>query len=274
MGGLFVRKTLGFCIMAVHLHKLLPLLFHPSGAQWKRGDFRPLLKTALLSNVAIASLYVHYMSDLVNMGADGLPKLVLGLLGFETLVLFYYVLASRRVTRGPAVAMPEGKTPSSVVSRIVGRTVVLVSSAMMLIAGRDLLFPGYILEMIPRDDIYLEWTGALLHSPPADSPEAAEHGINAPFYIADKFLSQLLALHVVILCLYKFVSAFLIRYGSDGSGVVASKMIWKASAVGGAMLVLAFRLFAPAAKSASLDLRWHLMCLAYETLVLGLYGFL
>ena len=144
---------------------------------------------------------------------------------------------------------------------------------MVLVAGRDLFFPGEILDFIPRDDIYLEWTNSFLHSPPEGTPEAAENGLTREFYVADKFLSQYMALHILILCAYKFISAFGVRYGSDGSGMVKSRMIWKAQAVGDALILFLFRLFSPAALTASLDLRWHLMFIAYATFILGLYGF-
>ena len=170
--------------------------------------------------------------------------------------------------------MTDGKTPSSVVSRIVARTVALVSGAVALIAGRDLFFPGKIIGFIPRDDIYLEWTGAFIHSPPEGSPEAEDVGMMTALHVGDKFLGQLLGLNFLVLCLYKFVSSFLVRFGSDGGGEVKARMIWKAQCLGNLLVLFLFRLFTSAAGSASLDLRWHLMAMAYETFILGIYGFL
>lgn len=273
MGGLFVRKLLGATAMGVQIHKLFPILFHPKGCLWKRGDFRPLLTIAIISNIAIATLYGLYLEDFSTANAEGLPKIFIFLLAFEAIVLIYYLLGMKKITRGPAVVMPEGKTPKSIVSRILARTVTIVTGITAMIAGRDLFFPGYILKFFPRDEIYLEWTGAFLHSPPEGSAEAADQSMDAPFYIADKFLSQMLALNVLILALYKFASAFLIRYGADGSGVQKTKIIWQGSFAGMSMIFLIFRLFAPAAKSASWDPRWHLMSMGYELIIFFLYAF-
>lgn len=159
-------------------------------------------------------------------------------------------------------------------SRVVARTVAVCTGAISLIAGRDLFYPGQIIDFIPRDDIYLEWTGAFLHSPPDGSIEAEENAITAAFFVADKFLSQHMALCFLLLSFYKIVSAFFINYGNDGSGEIKARMIWKAQFLGDGLILFLFRLFASAAKSASLDLRWHLMVIAYEACILGLYGFL
>lgn len=273
MGGFFVRKLAGAAGLAVQLQKLLPLLFHPLDARWKMGHFRPLLWTAIVANMILAAFYTSYLGDFAAAGADGLPRIFIGVQAAESVVILFYLFSSRKIKKGPAVAMPDGKTPESVTSRIVARTVGIVSGAISLIAGRDFFFPGQIIDFIPRDDIYLEWTGAFLHSPPEGTPEAEEHGLMTGLYIGDKFLAQLLGLNFLLLCLYKFVSSVLVKYGSDGSGQVKARMIWKAQALGNALILFLFRLFAPAAASASLDLRWHLMSLAYETFVLGLFGF-
>lgn len=272
MGGFFVRKVCGAAALGVHLHKLMPLLFHPAGAQWVMGHFRPLFMASLIGNLAIVIFYGLYLEDLASAGADALPKCIMAVLLFETLVIAYYLATSRNTKRGPAVAMQDGKTPNSVQARIVMKTTMICSSMMSLIAARDLFFPGSIIDFLPRDDIYLEWTNAFFHSPPAGSAEDADQGLAAPLFIGDKFMSQLMALHILILCLYKIVSGC-IRHGSDGSGLIKGKMMWKASALGNGFILLCFRLFAPAAASASLDLRWHLMVIAYETFILGMYHF-
>ncbi|VEU33345.1 unnamed protein product [Pseudo-nitzschia multistriata] len=274
MGGLFVRKVGGAACLAVQLQKLMPLLFHPANAQWKRGHFRPLFATSIVANLVLVAFYgIAIREELAAVGADGLPTMFVGVLLFETIVMLGY-LATSRYTKGPAVALQQGKTPTSVVSRIVARTNFLVSGMICVIAGRDLFSPGTILGFIPRDDIYLEWTGAFLHSPPEGSPEAETQGTERDFFVGEKYLSQFLALNMLILCLYKFVAAFVVRYRNDGGGCIQARMIWKAQAVGSALVLYLFRLFSPAASTASLDFRWHLMMLAYETLILGLYGFL
>jgi hypothetical protein len=270
MGGFFVRKAAGAAAMAAHLHKLLPMLVHPSKAQWAMGHFRPVLWTSLAADLAVVAFYGAYLGDMEAHRAGELPKCIMGLMVAEMLVVLYYLFRSRKVRRGPAVAMKEGKTPASVPSRIVTRTVLIVSVVMVVVAGRDLFFPGTILDWIPRDDVYLEWTGALIHSPPDGSPESADHGLEAPLHVGDRFVSQYLALHVLILCLYKFASAF-IRYGTDGRGEVQCRMIWKSAAIGDFLILCVFRIFTPAAASASLDLRWHLMLLGYEMFILGAF---
>lgn len=272
MGGLFIRKVGGAAVLVVQSQKLLPLLFHPTGAMWNKGHFRPLLITAAISNFMLAAFYGMYMEDFAAANAEMLPLVFIGALVFETIVITYYLATQKKATtRARSVAMPEGKTPKSVVSRILTRTVLIVSGFQALIAARDLFFPGYILHFIPRDDIYLEWTGAFLHSPPEGSEEAQDQAMTSSLYIGDLYLSQLMALNILILCMYKFVSALFIRCGRDGSGLVKSKMIWKCQVFGNILNLLLFRLFAPAALSASLDLRWHLMAFAYETVILGEY---
>jgi hypothetical protein len=211
------------------------------------------------------------MEDFSAANADALPKLFIGALALESLVMLYYLATQKKSGTTGSVIMPAGKTPRSVTNRIVTRTIMIVSGFRAVIAVRDLFFPGRIIEIIPRDDIYLEWTGAFLHSPPEGSEEAEEGSMTSPLYIGDKFLSQLMALNILILCLYKFVSALFIRFGHDGSGTIKCKMIWRVQALSDAMLTFLFRLFAPAAMSASLDLRWHLMAFAYETFILGMY---
>ena len=132
-----------------------------------------------------------------------------------------------------------------------------------------MFFPGFIIDIIPRDEIYLEWTNAFFHSPPEGSSEALDNGLAAPLYIADKFVSQFMALNLLILCMYKLVSCIMIRIGSDGSGEIKAKIIWKIQAIGNALLLFVLRIFTPAASTASLDLRWHLVLFAFETLILG-----
>jgi len=163
----------------------------------------------------------------------------------------------------------KSKTPRSIVSKIVMRTVVIVSGVMTIIAGRDLFFPGTIIPGIPRDDIYLEWTNAFLHSPPHGSPEFKEHYLEAPLFVGDKYVGQLMALYILIGCMHKFVTSFFIRYGTHNKGINQCKVIWRVQALGDALFMFILRLFAHAANSASLDLRWHLMCVTYQTLIIG-----
>ena len=269
MGGFFVRKLAGGAGCAVHLHKILPFISHEPGAQWKGGHFRPLLMTAVVGNIAIAAFYAAYLEDLTAAGAQQIPLAMLAVLAIETLAMLFYLYSSRQTKRLPAVAMPEGKTPSSPNSNIVTRTTLIVTSLIAVVAARDLFLPGTIIDLIPRDDIYLEWTNAFLHSPPEGSPEATDQGLEAPLYIGDKFVSQLAAMYILVLCLYKYVTAVGIRFGADGSGGPKSRMIWKGSFVGDSLILLCFRFFTHAARSASFDTRWHLVFLSYEAFILG-----
>lgn len=174
--------------------------------------------------------------------------------------------------------------PNSIPSRIALRTVLIVSTTISLISIRDVFFAGTILPFIPRDDIYLEWTGSFFHSPPPDTVEADEYGLESPLYSGDKFMSQLMGMYFLLGCVWKFSSVCAWSKGNrnmestspenvDRHGVVSSKMIWKAQALGDMLILFMLRMFAPAAMSASLDLRWHLMTVAYEMVILGLYGF-
>eukprot|EP00934_Nitzschia_sp_Nitz4_P000684 Nitzschia sp. Nitz4//scaffold166_size90379//70452//71706//NITZ4_005069-RA/size90379-augustus-gene-0.6-mRNA-1//1//CDS//3329538232//684//frame0 len=273
MGGLFVRKMGGAAFMALQIQKLMPMLVHPVEARWKHGHFRPMLWTAVITNMLMAAFYGLYLGELEAAGAQTLPTMFIIVLVVEAVMILSFLHAAGTIERGPAKLM-ENKTPDSVPSRIVARTVAMCSGAMMLIAGRDLFFPGYILKFIPRDDIYLEWTGALLHSPPDGSVEAREEGYAAALYIGDKFLSQHMALCILLLCLYKVVSSFFIRYGSDGGGMAKARIIWKAQSIADGLVLFLFRLFTSAASSASLDIRWHLMIIAYEAGVFFLCGYL
>jgi len=218
--------------------------------------------------------YAMYLPDLAAAGADGLANTFMAVLCIESMVILSYLYSSRKVTGGPAVAMTDGKNPSSLPSRIVCRTVLVCTGAVSLIAGRDLFFPGKIISFVPRDDIYLEWTNAFFHSPPEGTMESEENGMMTELFVGDKFLSQFMALNLLLLSLFKLVSGFAIRYGSDGSGLVKARMMWRTLFFGNFMVVIMIRLFASAAVSASLDLRWHIMTLGYETLIFGAYSFL
>mmetsp|Transcript_28810 Transcript_28810/g.44288 ORF Transcript_28810/g.44288 Transcript_28810/m.44288 type:complete len:403 (+) Transcript_28810:3-1211(+) len=272
MGGLFVRKVGGAASLAVQTQKLFPLLFHPTGAQWSLGHFNPVFYLAAIGNIATIVFYSVYAADFAAADADGLVNIICGALTMETFVIIAYLITGKFKTGSP-VTLPEGKIPTSVVSRIVSKTITFVTGFMTIIWTRDLLFPGEILPF-PRDDIYLEWTGAFLHSPPEGSAEDSEHGMETALFVADKFLSQFMALNMLILCCYKFTTAYFIKYGIDGSGKQKCRMIWKSQTIGDSLILFMFRLFANAAFSASLDLKWHLMAMAYETFLLGLFGFL
>jgi hypothetical protein len=277
MGGFFIRKLTGGTGCIIQLHKIIPLLFiHEPNAYWYIGHYQPLLLTAIGTNIAIILFYISYYDTLLSANAHYIPILVITLLSIETIVMFIYLFTIRRNrhtrSRLPAIAMPIGKTPNSFVSNITTRTTCIVTTMICIVSIRDLFFPGFILDIIPRDDIYLEWTNALLHSPPFNSPEGKEYGIEAPLYIGDKFIAQLGALYIIILCIYKYVSTIYVRFGNDGSGIVQAKMIWKVSCIGDIVLLICFRLFSHAAKSASYDTRYHLILLSYEAIIFGTYN--
>jgi hypothetical protein len=276
MGGFFVRKLAGGAGCVVQLHKIIPLVFvHEPKAQWLLGHYQNLLLLAVLGNVAIVLFYFSYWDDLTSARAQTIPLLAISALLIESAVMLTYwiQICINPKQRLPAVAMPPGKTPNSFVSNITTRTTCIVTTLITVLAARDLFFPGSIIDIVPRDDIYLEWTNALLHSPPKNTPEAIDHGMEAPLYVGDKFISQLGALYLLILCMYKYFSTILIRYGNDGCGSIKARMIWKVSCLGDASMLLCYRLFAHAAKSASYDTHYHLVLLSYEAIIFGTLHF-
>lgn len=310
MGGLFIRKMCGVAGLVYHTTKLWPIVFqHPPqfdatkkskggrrwvGASWSAGHYDPLLTLGMIGNVCIAMFYLSRMNDLKDAGAQGMGQVFLLMSFIESFVFGMYLLSRRtkndNATSGGQVVVDIATTgeydpmedPKSLPSRIVARTVFIVSSLISLISLRELFFPGTIIPFLPRDDIYLEWTGAFLHSPPPDTVEADENGLGAPLFAGDKFVSQLLGLYLSLGCMFKVCSAHGWSKGNrnmgklesvDRSGVISSRMIWKVQSLGNMLLLGMLRLFTPAAKSASLDLRWHLMLVAYEAFILFFYAF-
>ncbi len=299
MGGLFVRKMSGVAGLAYHTTKIWPIVFHSPphydtksknarwvGASWSAGHFDPLLALGMIGDVCIAIFHINRMDDLTNAGARGIGMAFVYASLIEAIIFGIYLLSrrmSRRMNHKAARTVnattdrydPE-EDPNSLPSRIVARTVLIISSLMSLVSLRDIFFPGTIISFIPRDDIYLEWTGAFFHSPPPDTVEADENGLEAPLFEGDKFVSQLLGLYLSLCCLFKLMSALGWSKGDrsssgvnvDRSGVVSSRMIWKAQAFGNALVLVMLRFFTPAALTASLDLRWHLMMVAYEAFIL------
>ena len=86
-------------------------------------------------------------------------------------------------------------------------------------------------------------------------------------------MSRLLALYLLITCFQKLVAGFFIRIGHDNSGETKCRIFWQAQAIADGLLMFAIRVFAPAALTASFDVRWHCMALGYELFILGVYGF-
>ena len=270
MGGLFVRKICGAAGLTVHSQKLISVLFQSNDAHWHMGHFNPMLILASLSNMAIVLFLLINMEDLQANGLlIGATICCLILIIEASVMLIYFTPTKSLPTKPRSGNSKHEKTPNSVVSRILTRTITIVSGLMLLICGRDLLFPGIVLDIIPYDDIYLEWTGSFIHSPPLGSEESISHSIESSFYLGDKFISQLGALYLVIGCIYKFVTAYYIRMGKDMTGEMKCKIIWRVQTLGDALLLLLIRLFASAALTASFDLRWHLMCVAYEMFIMG-----
>jgi hypothetical protein len=280
------------------------------GTSWSAGHYDPLLVLSIVGNASIAIFYLTRMDELKDAGAHGMGLMFVLASLIESFVFTVYLL-SRRMSKAKVTAVKLTKTrgsgkddgfdntsktttattgeeydpmedPNSLPSRIVARTVSIVSSMILLVSLRDLFFPGFIFTFLPRDDIYLEWTGAFMHSPPPDTVEADENSLGAPFFVGDKFISQLLGLYLSLGCMFKMCSAWGWSKGNrtlsanmqsvDRSGVISSRMIWKAQAFGNMLLLGMLRFFTPAAKSASLDLRWHLMMVAYEAFILCEYS--
>ena len=292
-----MRKMSGAAGLAFHTFKLWPIVFHSPpvyqsgkrgmvGASWSGGHFNPLLVLGMVGDVCVSMFYWMRLEEIKTAGAGGLGMAFV-LAGFVEAIVFGLYLVKNRMNEKKQSAgekVDDKKDPlddpNTIPSRIVARTVLIVSTVMAIISLRDLFFPGSILSFIPRDDIYLEWTGAFLHSPPPDTLESDEHGLEAPLYAGDKFVSQLCGMYLALCCMLKVASAICWLKGSrsmggldndERRGVVSSKIIWKTQAFGDMLVLSMLRLFTPAAKSASLDLRWHLMTVAYEMLILCKY---
>merc|ERR1719253_2002926 len=227
MGGLFLRKMAGTAALAFHTSKLWPVLFSSgptydqkesaasgkhrwAGASWSAGHFEPILAIGMgfvsagLAEALILAMYL--LNRRVHYNVRGMDKKI-----------------KANSMPGSASRDMRAEDPNSLPSRIVARTVCITSLLTSFISLRDLFFPGTIFSFLPRDDIYLEWTGAFLHSPPPDTVEADEHGLEAPLFEGDKFVSQLLGLYLSLGCMLKIMSAVgwskgNRNMGSSGSG--------------------------------------------------------
>jgi len=278
MGGFFVRKLTGAASLIVHSQKLFPLLFSSSNINWSEGHYDPLVCTAIVGNIALILFYLSYQTVFIQANANTMSLYIISVSMIEALSMMGYLIhrwftTTRNISKPTIIKYPMGKNASSLVSNIVARTVGIITALMILIASRDLFFPGQEIGFPPMDDIYLEWTGAFIHSPPPGSIEEQEYSLEAPLHIGDLFISQLCALYILIFCFQKLIAAFGIRYGIYGQGLYQCLVFWKIQSIGDGLLLLVFRAFASSAKSASLDVRWHLMCLGYEACILALYGY-
>lgn len=275
MGGFFVRKMTGAVGLAYALQKLLPLLVQDSKSDWKRGHYTPLLLSCAVGNGFLAGYYISHWNDLKGSGAEQMALAIVVALLVEFVVFMGYCLRVTLQKPPPAMAKsyPAGKGPTSIVHRIVARTIAIVTGCALLIAGRDFFFTGHVLPFPPGDEMYLEWTGTFFHSPPPGSEEAMEYGMEAPLHSGDKFLARLMALYFLVIGAQKVFSSFGVRLGKDRSGEIVCKTFWKSQTFGNVILLFTLRLFAEPSTSASVDLRWHLMCIGYETFILGLYAY-
>mmetsp|Transcript_18403 Transcript_18403/g.22527 ORF Transcript_18403/g.22527 Transcript_18403/m.22527 type:complete len:410 (-) Transcript_18403:45-1274(-) len=277
MGGFFVRKLAGATALSYHLQKLYPIIFQSANVHFGRGDYSPMLVTSVIGNFCIAGFYLSHFDDFKSSGAEEMGFAIVAALIIEAIIIagFLLTLTLKKPTlKAKDCALPEGKGPKSIVSKIVCRTVLIVSGMISVIAGRDFFFPGQELPFPPYDDIYLEWTGAFIHSPPPQSAEAEEYGLEAPLYIGDLFISRLAALYLLVISFQKLVGGCLVRVGKDNSGIAKCRMFWQVQCISDALILFTLRVFASAAKSASLDLRWHIMSIGYEFFILLLCGWM
>jgi hypothetical protein len=301
MGGFFIRKMTGATTLGWCLIKVWPLffLYHHNNnmsnhrhqnmvvtPSWHQGHYLPLLYMIMVGNCIITIFLALQLPQWYQEQSPGTKDvsmvqwayLQMTVLLLETIVVCYYTVTCRRQyynknnnTTAVAYAMPSGKTPTSTPSNIVTRTVMLITGMMTVLAIRDVCFTGHILEFWPRDDIYLEWTNALQHSPPPGSPEYEQDGgaIQAALYVGDKFIAQYMAIHLFVISITKLMSATTIRVGSDGrSGMIQAKILWQGATIANVLLMVVLRVFQPAAASASWDLRYALIVVGYETFVL------
>lgn len=275
MGGFFIRKMAGAAGLGYHLQKLMPVLFQKNDVHWGKRHYVPVMASSVIGNLCLAGYFLASMEDFKSTGADVMGFRVAVVLLVEALVMLVYLLLNltKKVTLIPR-ALPGGKRPRSIVSKILARTLCLVTGIMTLIAARDFFFPGMELPFPPADDIYLEWTGAFIHSPPPNSVEEEEHGLEAALHVGDKFVARLMALYILIVSVQKFISGFVVRVGVDNGGEKKSKMFWQSQAIFDGLILFTIRVFASPALTASLDFRWHAMALGYETFLLGIYGYM
>jgi hypothetical protein len=277
MGGYFIRKMAGAAALGFHLQKLVPVLFQGSEFHWGCGHFQPMLLTSVLGNLAVAGFYMSHSNEFKTSNAENMGLAVAAALVFEAVAILAFLVASLAGKKRSSLignnSFPAGKGPKSIVSKIMARTFCMVSGMIMTLAFRELFFPGIELPFPPYDDIYLEWTGALIHSPPKNSVEEREYGLESPLHVGDKFVSRLMGLYILIICFQKFISGFLIRVGKDNNGEKKCRTFWRVQCISNILLLFTIRVFAPAALSASLDFRWHVMSLGYETFILGLNGY-
>lgn len=279
MGGFFVRKLAGAATVGVQLHKMWPLLVTTSGVvSYSNRHYRTFLWLGLCVDVAVLAFLYSSRRVLQAHGAWELPQWACGVLVVEALVWLYYAATynnnNTASTTNSAVAL-HGKTPNSLPSNIVARTVVLVGAWPVAMCLRDVFAPGRILSLTLRDDVYLEWTNAFYHSPPMGTLEWDDHAADAHLYAGDKFISQLCAVQLLCVFLYTLVgSCGGVRYGADGSGPrVAAGLYWQAATLAHVCIFLVLRVFASAAVSASWNVQWHIMAWGYETFVVGLFAF-
>jgi hypothetical protein len=92
---------------------------------------------------------------------------------------------------------------------------------MSLIASRDVWFSGSVISYAPARTTFTSGEVPSCTTSEGSVEAPAEHGIDAPFYIGDKFSSQLCGLLIICLAMYKFASCFLVQYGSDGSRLIS-----------------------------------------------------
>lgn len=270
MGGFFMRKLSGCTGIGLQLHKLVPIVFMTEAYGKK---YRWILVAGALSNICLALFLASYMADLQNADAWQIPSIMVSVSLLEAFVMIVYASSIKTDEKVVAAAFSNGVSPDSLVSNIVARTVAIISTCILVYGIRDLWFTGTPIPLVPYDDLYLEWTNAFFHSPPESSPEYEEQGLGAGFYIGDKYICQMAGLQLTLLSLYKLLSSWTIRRGSDSKGEVTARMVWKPATIANLMLLFLLRIFASAGDSASWNVRWHLMVVAYETFIVGLYAF-
>lgn len=280
MGGFFMRKLAGAAGVGLQLCKMWPMVRSATASDTRlsfaKGHYRGFVWVGAVVDASVFVFLSCYRGILIENGAWDLPRVACVILLLETLLWTYYGLTGpRRAVPSFAAVLPQGKTPGSLPSNIVARTVVVVSSFLVLTSVRDLIAPGCILSVWLRDDVYLEWTNAFFHSPPPGSQEWEDYSTQSSNFIGDKYIAQLAAVFLLGISLYKFVgSCGGVRWGSDGSGLaVSSILFWQGPALASLCVFCVLRVFANAAASASWNLQWHLMAWGYETFIVGLYGF-
>jgi hypothetical protein len=257
-GGFLARRVGAAAVMSVHIPKLVVATFwKPSDQEWSTARFRPVLIVAAVGNTAIVFFYCYWAQRFAAEAQqdEGVRNFVLAIVGVllaELLAMQYSMVGTTPTTPANATSGRPILKDDWVVASFLSTLFCLMTVPRMAVAVRDLFLPGRTLHFIPYDDINLQ----LLSNLEANNKQSVA---------SDLFLSQLHAVHVLILCLYRFVTAVMwIRHGKDRYVKATIQMIWACLVVGDIMINYVLRIMTPAAAHGWIHLQGHRVWLALE----------